>query len=490
MSRRSAGLFTASDVAQLPNDAKLLKAVLEEFIREKDAGWGQQCSWQGSVPTADAIGQIAGDAAALKLAIVEILAARQSQRQLKAAMSRRRSEPRRRRNGLSESRIERLVPGRHCDGRGHGLHALVAPNGKVRWVQRVTIRGQRVDLGLGPWPPVSLEDARKQAEENIRLVREGVDPRDERARLQAVPTLEELVEDVIRGREGTWKTQDTARAYRTTFRQYVYPKLGQTQVDRISIEQIADLVTPHWQGHGSIGYRILQKCVTVFEQAVVRKLRPDNPARAARQLMPKVRAKTRHFPSVPHAECGDAVRKIREYCRFGRTNNRLASLALELVVLTVGRTGEVRGAEWSEFDLERRTWTIPGERMKGGLIHRVPLSVQALNVLQRVRAVRGDERYVFGYRERGKPRLFPGSKMSVLMRTLELPGTPHGFRSSFRVWAGEVAQMPSELAELCLAHVETDHRKKAYQRSDYLDRRRPYMQDWADYVLPRNESEE
>ena len=206
------------------------------------------------------------------------------------------------------------------------------------------------------------------------------------------------------------------------------------QVDRISTEQIADLVSPHWQGHGSTGYRILQKCVTIFEQSFIRKLRPANPARAARQLMPKVRAKTRHFRSVPHAECGDAVMTIREACRFGVANARLAGHALEMIVLTVVRTGEILDAEWDEFDLERELWAIPGERMKGGLDHRVPLSRQALDVPARVRALRGDGKYAFGYREAGKPRLLLGSKMSVLMRKLELSGTPRGIASGSGGW--------------------------------------------------------
>lgn len=492
LSRRAAALSTIAHVAALPNDCRLLRKLLKEFIREKEAGWGRQCSWRASVPTVDAVALIDRDPVVLKLAINEILGVRQAQRRFKASKSEREAAPPRKKRGLVESRLERLGPGRHSDGRGHGLQLLVEKCHGRRWVQRVTVAGARIDLGLGPWPAVSLDAAREAAAAHIAMIRQGLNPKHERARKNTCPTFREVAEDFVARNETSWKRRSTAQAYRSTFERYVFPAIGKTPVDQITVRQIADLAIPHWRGHGSIGYRILQKCTTIMDDVVAQQQRPDNPARAARKLMPKVRKIKQHYPSVPYACCPAALQQIRDYGRRSeRTNNRLAALALEFVVLTAVRTNEACEAVWPEFDLERRVWTIPGERMKESLKQEIPLSDQALDVLRRVRDLQGgDDPHVFGYPEHGKQRLLPESKLSELARKLKLGGSPHGFRSSFRVWAGEVGEMPRELAELSLSHTEAGDTELAYRRTVFTELRRPFMQAWADYLLPRNPPEE
>ena len=312
------------------------------------------------------------------------------------------------------------------------------------------------------------------------------DDGDERARGEAVPlTFAALAGDAIARRARRWRHDRTERSYRQLLDDYVLPHLGGLRVDRIDADAIARVVRPHWQGPGSKGDRILRQITVVMEEAFCRAYCGSNPAPAARRLMPPVTTQRRHYPSVPHGDGASVLAGIREAGRSGSgRGDDVAALALELLILTVSRPAAILAARWDQVDLERRTWAVPAKRTSGGRPHLVPLSRQAVAVLDRVRGLVGDSGMLFRYRSDGRLRPLPANKLADVMRKWKLGGTPYGFRASFCAWAAEAADVPPELAVVALGHYAATMRTPVNPRPMLVEARRPVMQRWADHVAP------
>ena len=386
---------------------------------------------------------------------------------------------------LKDLAVRQARPGRHADG--NGLYLVVRPAGTRSWVQRIVIRGYRRDLGLGAYPLVSLADARQTALENRRVARSGGDPVAVRVQKKA-PTVRELVEEVIAARRVNWSTPGTEDEWRRLFGHFVFPSIGDKPVNHVTLSHVRAIVEPLWHGRGSRGYVLRQHLDRVFQFAVAHKHRPDNPAAEVTVLLTKVKSVVEHHPSLSHLKVRDAMAAVRA----SAADDAVKSLLLFLV-LTAARVGEASGAAWSEIDLEGRVWVRPAARMKARRKHKVPLSEQALALLHRVRALGrpGSLVFVSGNGGRATPHVIH-RVVSKFLRTLDLVDdegrhvVTHGFRSTFRVWAMEVARAQFEVCEAALAHVQTDQTVAAYARSDLFEVRRELMQDWADYVLPTN----
>ena len=235
------------------------------------------------------------------------------------------------------------------------------------------------------------------------------------------------------------------------------------------------VLLPIWTEKAETARRVRQRIGTIMKWAVAQGYRDDNPAGdAIAAALPRANGTKRHFRAVHHSEVGDVIRAVR-----GSQASLASRLAFEFLVLTAARSGEVRGARWSEIDNETAIWTIPGERMKGGREYRVPLSDRALAVLDEARALDDGSGLVFPAPAGRKP--MSDSTLSKLLRELAIDAVPHGFRSTFRDWCSEAAHAPREVAEACLAHVVKGV-EGAYARSDLLDRRRKLMDRWSAYL--------
>ena len=369
------------------------------------------------------------------------------------------------------------VPGRYGDGRGgHGVSLLVkrrVHGGFAKsFSQRLRINGRAVNVGLGPYPLVSLAEARETALENARGARRGDDPRKPKI---FIPTFETASETVIKLHAPNWsKSGKTAKLWRARLRDYAFPMLGRKPVDIITTSDVLEVLMPIWNEKRDTARRVRQHIGAIMKWAIAQGFRRDNPAgEAIGAALPRSGGKTEHSKALPHAEVAAALEVIRA-SRGGPTTK----LAFEFLTLTAARSGEARMATWAEFDLNSAVWTVPAERMKSGNSHRVPLSDAAMHLLLRVRRYRDDSELVFPS-QTGK--VLSDSTISKLVRENGIACVPHGMRSSFRDWCAETG-VPREVAESSLAHVVHDSTEAAYFRSDLLERRRVVMQTWADYV--------
>ena len=371
-------------------------------------------------------------------------------------------------------------PGRYCDG--HGLYLLVTDTGARCWVQRLTIRGRRRELGLGGFPLVSLAEAREQAFANRKQARSGGDPLAEKRKDQGVPTFEEAAARVIEIHRPSWKNGGKSEAqWESSLRQYVFPRLGRRSVSDVTTADVMSVLTPIWHEKPETARRVRQRIGAVMKWAVAQGLRQDNPAGdAIGAALPRHADIKRHQRALPHGQVAGAIEAVR-----ASEASMTAKLAFEFLVLTACRSGEVRLAQWDEIDLEARQWTIPGERMKAKRPHRVPLSGRALEVLSVARTLAQDGTgLVFSGMRYGKP--LSDATLSKLLRELGIPAVPHGFRSSFRDWAAEKTNHSREVMEAALAHVVDNQTEAAYARSDLFDHRRKLMDDWAAYLNARS----
>ena len=362
--------------------------------------------------------------------------------------------------------------GRYCDGQG--LYLDVRPTGSRGWIQRLTIRGRRTELGLGGFPLVSLKEAREKAFANRKLARDGGDPRAEKRRAESMPTFADAARTVWKQLRPGWRSPLHARLWLGSLERHVLPHIGKIPIAEVTSADVIGILAPIWHEKAPTARKLRQRIRAVLEWAVAMDLRPDNPCDRIGPVLGSQGNAVRHMRALPHGEVASALQTVRA------SNKRpLLKLMFEFLVLTATRSGEVRGAAWKEIDREEGVWTIPARRTKGNREHRVPLARRALEILEEVRALEGGSPLVFP-RVGGKP--IGSTAMSELLRALGIAAVPHGFRSSFRDWVAEETNHPREVAEAALAHKVRNPIKAAYRRTDLFERRRRLMDDWASYL--------
>jgi integrase len=388
---------------------------------------------------------------------------------------------------LSAKRVELTAkPGMYADG--HGLYLRVGPTGAKSWVFRYRNNSRRHDLGLGPYHLVSLAEARKRATEQRRLLRlDGQDPlltrragRD-RAKLAAAKAMsfKACAEAYMAAHQAGWRNPKHRTQWAATLNTYVYGHFGDLPVQTVDVALVMKAVEPIWNEKPETASRVRGRIEAILDWATARGYREgENPARwrgHLQNLLParsKVR-RVQHYAALPYPQIGDFMARLRQ-------QEGVAARALEFAILTVARTGEVVGARWDEINHSARLWTVPGERMKAGREHRVPLSARAVEIIHEMA----------GQRQDGQNFMFPGAKgralsnMALLMTLRRMAHgdlTTHGFRSTFRDWAAERSSFPAEVAEMALAHVVGDKVEAAYRRGDLFEKRREIMESWGNF---------
>ena len=385
---------------------------------------------------------------------------------------------------LSATKVHKLKkPGRHSDG--ETLILLVSPSGAKSWVQRIRINGQRHDLGLGGYPVVSLAQARRKAQDNRALAKSGGDPlaeKREEAMVAAMPTFEALARLHISENSHAWRNAKHRAQWLSTLETYAFPIIGAVKINEIMRRQVVDVLSPIWHTKAETARRVRQRIRAVMDRAVALEYIDYNPAgdaiNGALTKMPRVRA---HHRALPYRELPAALEAVR-----GSTASPSVKLAFELLALTGCISGELRGMTWDEVDLETATWTVPGERMKAGKLHRVPLSLRALAILREAHSLNQGEGVVFPAPRSGG--ILSDMAFTQMLRRLDLDFVPHGLRSSFRDWAAEQTDAPHAVMETALAHTIGNATEAAYARSDLFDRRRDLMEAWSEFLSGENNS--
>ena len=396
---------------------------------------------------------------------------------------------------LSALRVKKAAPGTHDDGRG--LRLVVMPSGAKRWVLRYQMAGWRRDMGLGPWPEITLERARERALEERRKIKQGIDPLAEKQRVTSL-TFKAAAEAMIESKKAGWRNDKHAAQWTSTLETYAYPTLGNLDVRHVTTQEVLNVLKPIWSEKPETASRVRQRIEAVLNYASTIGARAgENPARWRGHLdnilahRSKVRA-VRHHPALDWRELPAFMADLAD--REG-----VAAKALAFTILTVARSNEVRQLRWRELDLAAAVWTMPGERMKAGKEHRVPLTAAAISWLG---APGEADALVFPTTSRPR-RKAPGSETktgadrrppsratslsdAALSAVLERMGrtdiTVHGFRSTFRDWAGETTAHPRDVIEAALAHRLKNKAEAAYARGDLFTKRRQLMQDWADFA--------
>ena len=388
--------------------------------------------------------------------------------------------------------IKRIAKsGYHLVGGVAGLNLQVSEARTKSWVMRCTVGGKRREIGLGAYPGVGLALAREKAQQVRDEIVAGIDPVAQRlvnrqsivqAQLEERAmqwTFRACAEAYIKAKSPGWKNVKHASQWTNTLETYVYPTVGDMLVRNINIGHVTAIIEPHWATKNETISRVRNRIELVLDWATVRKYRSgDNPARwkgnldkaglADRSVVGKV---TGHRALLAAKLFGfmDELRKLKGY----------GPRCLEFVVLTACRSGEARLATWAEFDMAEKTWNIPGDRMKSGRPHRVPLSEEVISLLNGLERMEGTE------------LLFPGKKenspisdmtMTKIMRDMGVDAVPHGFRATFSSWTASSTAYPFEVREMALAHAVGDGTVAAYQRSDLFEKRRNLMADWAKFT--------
>ena len=380
---------------------------------------------------------------------------------------------------LTKKLTENLGAGRHGDG--GGLYLVVDPSGARRWIVRVVVKGQRnakgaplrTDFGLGGADVVTLNQARERALEYRRMAKQGLNPRFNASRL--IPCFEEVAGQVHIDRMPTWRNAKHGAQWINTLRDYAFPKIGRMPVDSVGQPEVLMCLSPIWTDKHETARRLAQRIKIVLDVAKSKGFRSgENPVTAIQeaQVLPKVKAKPKHHNAMLWQD-------VPAFYADLKSRDAMAAKALMFTCLTGSRTGEVLGMQWAEVDCNARLWTCPAGRMKGGEVHRVPLTDEMMKIIEPLRAMQSD--YVFEGQKRHKP--LSNMAMLMLLRRMQVDGvTVHGFRSTFRDWASEAANAPREVAEMSLAHKVGSGVERAYARSDLLEKRRFLMERWSAFV--------
>ena len=352
------------------------------------------------------------------------------------------------------------------------------------WILRVKIGDKIRDIGLGGYPGVTLAMAREAARQMRSKIAAGIDPIEERKvlndELRAAQLKRLLFVDAFRrflaDKQSEWNNAKHRQQWENTLQTYAVPVLGNLAVDDIELAHVLEVLKPIWHTKPETANRTRGRIEKVLDWAKVHGHRDgENPARWQGNLenvlpsISKIRV-VKHHPALPYPEIADFIKRLR--ARKGT-----AAIALEFLILTSARSGEVRGATWQEFDLKQREWIIPAERMKARKEHRVPLSDRAVEILTEIPQGKGNE-IVFKAAQGG---ILSDMTLGAVLKRMEVPVTTHGFRSTFRDWAGETTAFPREVIEHALAHQLKDKAEAAYARGTLMEKRRKLMAAWAEY---------
>ena len=392
---------------------------------------------------------------------------------------------------LNPKQVENLTePGTYEDG--DGLRLVVKHTGRKSWLLRFQLAGRRREMGLGSYPEISLKSARLEASTKRRQLIDGIDPlaaRDqEREALREAQRAQEakqlkfevLATDYWIAHGGRWSAQ-WRKGWMRKLELYAFPHIGKLAAEQIDTAHILKVLQPIWTTKTRTADEVRGQIEQILDAAKARGLRDgENPARWRGHLdnllsrAEKKKARKReHFPAMPWQDVPKLMHQLK-------ANMTSPSLAAQLLIMTAARAHMVRFARWDEFDFEARTWSLPDERMKMRVAFVIPLANQVIDCLRDIPRIEGS------------PFLFPGQGKSGVMHVNAIRTllhdmgyksiTRHGFRSSFRDWAGERTHYPREICEMALAHDERDKTEGAYSRSDYLEKRRELMEDWAKYL--------
>jgi integrase len=364
--------------------------------------------------------------------------------------------------------------GRHSDG--GGLYLNVSSTGGKSWLFMWVPPGKkRREMGLGSYPTVTLAKARAKAVACRATIEAGGDPLAEKEK-EAEPTFADCVDKFLASMESAWRNEKHRAQWKTTLTDYC-TAIRSKKVSEINTADVLQVLNPIWKDKHETASRLRGRIERVLDFAKVKGWRTgENPAvwrGHLKNVLPARQRLTRgHHAAMPFAEVPAFVARLRK-------SEAMAARALELLILTAARSGEILGARWEEFDLTEGIWTVPANRMKAGKEHRVPLSGTALKVVQALNETRTSDLVFQGQK---KDRPLSGMAMEMLLRRMKVDVTVHGFRSAFRDWVGDATTFPRELAEVALAHQVGSEVERAYRRADALERRRKMMEAWSQYL--------
>lgn len=464
-------LRNAADVDALPDEPAMLKMLLVEAVIRWNASGTLLVRGDNSLRNAADVSALPDDPAMLKMLLTE-------------AVSRARR--------LTESGLGRLEPGRHYVGDGTGLFVDVSETRKVSFGQRLRVAGtgKRIELGLGSWPAFRLEEVKVKAAAHRRMARHGKNPLLVRAE---VPTVAEAVEEFFKEFGPSWVGRNTERAYRASLAKYVLPGLGARRVDQVRRSDLAAAVKPAWVEYRRVGRDLLRVLRGTFRWVRAHDFRKDLPTDGVEDLLPRIEREERHHEAMSHEDVSEAVARARmfeNHVRRVTPSDRMLALAFEMTILTGLRRQELVGIRWRDIDGPTRVLTIDAHRMKKKTkAHKVPLSSAAMDVLRRARELSfskentGEHVFMYpahiGNRVAMKP-ISPYS-LSRFLQRLGLNGTLHGFRSALDDWATEKGT-DAQIVERALGHAVKSKVRRAYSRTDLLERRRVLMEAWGEHA--------
>jgi integrase len=392
---------------------------------------------------------------------------------------------------LSFKYVESLkVQGRYTDALVTGLHLWVKPNLKKYWIFRYSQGGRQQNISLGPYPKVSIAEARLKAQELRNQVDLGMNPIAERQK-QKIQVLglqtqkvvfSDFAKECIKTKRAEWTNQKHGDQWEYTLKEFAYPIIGNKCLDEISTEDVLAILSPIWVSKTETASRLRGRLEWILASATTRKLRTGtNPALWRGHLQtilpaPNKVKKVNHHKALPYRQVPSLIATLTGVVTVG-------AFALEFTILNASRTGEVIGGLRSEVHGD--IWVIPANRMKAKKEHRVPLSARSMEILAMARAMDADSKYLFSI----NGKRLSNMAMPMALRRAGVDATVHGFRSSFRDWVSEETNHPSEVAEMALAHAIGNKVEAAYRRKDLLEKRRLLMSEWATYcntLLPNN----
>ena len=369
-------------------------------------------------------------------------------------------------------------PGRYTDGRG--LMLYVKASGSKSWVLRLTINGKRRDIGLGSFDDVPLAAARDRADELRAVARSGKDPLQKEEKAECTPmTFREAAKASHEERKPGWRNAKHRAQWLSSLEAYAYPFIGDLPVADVDGPAIRDLLARIWLSKPETARRVRQRIGAVLDWAYAKGMRSSEaPIRSISKGLPRQPKKDKHFAALPYVEAPALMTKLCESSTIGR-------LALRFLILNASRSGEVRKAQWKEIDRNKAVWTVPPHNSKTGKEHIVPLTPPAISILNELAEAYGEEADSIIFPGKGGKPMSDMTLMKVFRTSYPGKYTVHGFRSTFRDWAAEQTDFAGEVVEAALAHTIPNKVEAAYRRTNFLEKRRMLMNEWANFIVPQ-----